>query len=52
MTNLQNPVKVVVNGKEIFNKNVKADKNFLLENFKKSFDRKALWVASIKAIVL
>jgi predicted esterase len=52
MTNLQNPVKVVVNGKEIFNKNVKADKNFLLDNFKKSFDRKALWVASIKAIVL
>lgn len=52
MINLQNPVKVVVNGKEIFNKNVKADKNFLLENFKKSFDRKALWVASIKAIVL
>lgn len=48
MVNLQNPVIVKVNGKEVFNKTVTADKVFLLKNFTSSFDRKALWVTSIK----
>lgn len=48
MVNLQNPVIVKVNGKEVFNKKVTADKMFLLKTFTSSFDRKALWVTSIK----
>ena len=48
MVNLQNPVIVKVNGKEVFNKKVIADKVFLLKHFTSSFDRKALWVTSIK----
>ena len=48
MVNLQNPVVVKVNGKEVFNKKVTADKTFLLNNFTSTFDRKALWVTSIK----
>lgn len=48
MVNLQNPVIVKVNGKEVFNKKVTADKAFLLKNFTSTLDRKALWVTSIK----
>lgn len=48
MVNLQNPVIVIVNGKEVFNKKINADKTFLLNNFNSTFDRKALWVTSIK----
>lgn len=48
MVNLQNPVIINVNGKEVFNKKVTADKVFLLKSFTSSFDRKALWVTSIK----
>jgi predicted esterase len=48
MVNLQNPVIVKVNGKEVFDKKVIADKAFLLKNFTSSFDRKAIWVTSIK----
>jgi predicted esterase len=48
MVNLQNPVVVKVNGKEVFNNKVAANKTFLLNKFASTFDRKALWVASIK----
>ena len=48
MVNLQNPVIVKVDGREVFNKKVMADKVFLLANFSSTFDRKALWVTSIK----
>ena len=48
MVNLQNPIIINVNGKEVFNKKVTADKMFLLKSFTSSFDRKALWVTSIK----
>ena len=48
MVNLQNPVKVTVNGKEVFNKKINADKAFVLESFKTNFDRQALPVTSIK----
>lgn len=48
MVNLQNPIIVNVNGKEVFNKRIAADKAFLLKNFASTFDRKALWIASIK----
>jgi predicted esterase len=48
MVNLQNPVIIKINGKKIFDKRIKADKAFLLKKFTNSFDRKALWVTSIK----
>lgn len=48
MVNLQNPVIVRVNGKEVFHKKVTADKHFLLHQFATSFDRKTLWITSIK----
>jgi predicted esterase len=48
MVNLQNPVIVNINGKRVFNGKLYASKEFLTSEFKKSFDRKALWVTSIK----
>lgn len=48
MVNLQNTVIVKVNGKEVFNRKISAEKTFLLKNFSASFDRRALWVNSIK----
>ena len=48
MVNFQNPVIVRVNGKEVFNKKISGDKTFLLKEFASSFDRKVLWVTSIK----
>jgi hypothetical protein len=48
MVNLQNPVVIIVNGKEVFNKKIISDKTFLLKNFTSTYDRKAIWVTSIK----
>jgi predicted esterase len=48
MVNLQKPVIVKVNSKEVFNKKVIADKNFILKTFASGFDRKAIYVTSIK----
>jgi predicted esterase len=47
MVNQENPVVITVNGKELFNKKIIADKDFLLDGFLKSFDRSALWITSI-----
>jgi hypothetical protein len=47
MINLANPVVVIINGTEVFNKKVAGDKLFLLTNFTTNFDRKALWIGSI-----
>jgi predicted esterase len=48
MVNLQNPITIIVNGKKVFNDKVVADKDVLLNHFSSSFDRNALWIASIK----
>jgi predicted esterase len=48
MVNLQNPVTVFVNGKKVFNEKVIADKDLLINYFLASYDRHALWIASIK----
>jgi predicted esterase len=48
MVNLQNSVIVEVNGKEVFNKLLTANKFFLLDNFAKSYDRQMLWLTSVK----
>lgn len=51
MVNLENPVTVIINGKQVYNKKVKADKIFLLDNFKINADRDAVWVNSISVKV-
>ncbi len=47
MVNLEIPVSVTVNGKEVFNENIEIDRDFMVESFKMNFDRKALWVNRI-----
>lgn len=44
MVNLENPVSVKINGREVFNDNVNIDRDFMVENFIKNRDRTALWV--------
>lgn len=48
MVNLENPVIIKINGKEVFQGKVIADKDFLINNYKNTFDRSALWITSIK----
>jgi predicted esterase len=48
MVNLENPVIVNVNGKQIFSGKILADKSFLLKHFEGNYDRQALWVNAIK----
>jgi predicted esterase len=47
MVNLENPVTITINGKQVFKEKIVADKWFLINNFNQSFDRRALWVTSI-----
>lgn len=48
MVNMDDPVTVNINGKEMFKGKVRADKTFMINNFAEKFDRQALWMASIK----
>ncbi|WP_410879825.1 alpha/beta hydrolase-fold protein [Myroides sp. DW712] len=48
MVNLKKKIKVYVNGKLHFNEKVKYNREFMLENFKKSNDREQVWVNYIK----
>ncbi|MEA2095956.1 MAG: PDZ domain-containing protein, partial [Candidatus Cloacimonadota bacterium] len=47
MINLKIPVVVTINGKEVFNKIVEIDRDFMIKNFKENLDKKALWVNKI-----
>jgi pimeloyl-ACP methyl ester carboxylesterase len=47
MVNLNRPVKVIVNGKTCYNKQVAMNRNFLLQQFMHHYDRKSLWVNAI-----
>ncbi len=47
MVNQENSVTVNINGKEVFNEHISIDREFMVENFKTNFDRKALWVKRI-----
>lgn len=51
MVNLEQPVRVVFNGKQVFSGIIKADKAFMLQNFRNTMDRGAFWVNSIKVRV-
>jgi predicted esterase len=48
MVDLNKPITVMANGKQVFKGKIKADKHFLLNGFQKTFDREAMWVNSIK----
>ncbi|MCD6177610.1 MAG: PDZ domain-containing protein [Candidatus Cloacimonetes bacterium] len=47
MINLDIPIVVTINGKEVFNKVVEIDRDFMIENFKENLDKKVLWVNKI-----
>jgi len=47
MVNMDIPVVVEINGKEVFNTIVKIDRDFMVDNYLENFDRKALWVNKI-----
>jgi dienelactone hydrolase len=44
MVNFSKPIVVEVNGKVLFNKSMNYDKHFMLSEFDKTLDRKAVWV--------
>jgi len=48
MVELAKPVVVYVNGKELFNKKVDYDKEFMIQSFKTNFDRKVVWANYIQ----
>jgi len=48
MVDLTRPVRVFVNGKEVFDKKVAYDRRFMLDNFRAEADRKAIWVNYIQ----
>jgi len=47
MVNLDIPVVVEINGKEVLNEIVKIDRDFMIDNFLENLDREALWVNKI-----
>lgn len=42
MVNINQPIRVIINGKTVYDKKVYLDRNFILENFKKQHDHQAL----------
>jgi len=46
MVNLEQPITVNINGKQVFTGKIIADKPFIIDGFKASFDRSAIWVNS------
>jgi hypothetical protein len=51
MIDINKPVKVILNGKEVYNQKIGFDKNFMIDNFIEKFDRKQVWINEIKLIV-
>ena len=47
MINLNIPVVITINGKEVFNKVVEIDRDFMIQNFLENIDKQALWVNKI-----
>jgi predicted esterase len=48
MVNMEQPIIVNVNGKQIFGAKVIADKKFITNGFKSDFDKDAIWITSLK----
>lgn len=51
MVDMNSPVKVIVNGKELFNDKVSFSKSFMAERFLYFFDRQQVWVNKIVVAV-
>ena len=51
MVNLNLPIKVIINGKEVFNDKINYDKQFIIKEFERNFDRKQVWVNKISLAV-
>lgn len=47
MVDINRPIKIIVNNKEVYNQKITFDKTFILENFMKKFDRKQVWINKI-----
>lgn len=47
MVNMNRPVKIIVNGSEVFSDRVEYSKKFMAERFRKFFDRQQVWVNAI-----
>lgn len=47
MIDFSQPVKVIINGKEVFNQKVSFDKEFIAKNFNENTDRALLWANKI-----
>ena len=47
MVDLNRPVKIIINEKEVFNQRITFDKNFIISEFIKKFDRKQVWINKI-----
>ncbi len=47
MVDLNRPVKIIINQKEVFNQKITFDKKFIINEFIKKFDRKQVWINKI-----
>lgn len=50
MVDMNRPIKVILNGKEVYNQKVEFDKEFMIKNFLEKFDRKQVWINRIKLV--
>ena len=47
MVNIDIPIVVILNGNEVFHKKIDFNKKFMLDNFTRNKDRKAIWINKI-----
>ena len=48
MVNFDNPVKVIINNKVVFDKNITIDRELMIDNFLRNRDRSALWAKRLE----
>ncbi len=48
MVNFENPVKVIINNKVMFDDNIEIDREFMTDNFLRNRDRTALWAKKLE----
>ena len=47
MVDMNRPIKVILNDKEVYNQKVEFDKKFMIDNFINKFDRRQVWINKI-----
>ncbi len=47
MIDMKRPIQIYVNGKQVYHQKVRKNKEFMIANLQKSYDRKALWIEEI-----